>query len=92
MSSNAGNFSDVPFFLYKLGITVPEDVTHVCVDHSVLALPTGAFERCRQLKEVVFPEGLREIGRSAFYDCKSLERVNSPSTLTAIGDWAFVFT
>mmetsp|Transcript_1502 Transcript_1502/g.2932 ORF Transcript_1502/g.2932 Transcript_1502/m.2932 type:complete len:203 (+) Transcript_1502:122-730(+) len=78
-----------PFFLYKLGITVPEDVKRLRVDPSVAALPANAFAGRRQLKEVVLPEGLEEIGRRAFNSCRSLKRINFPSTLTAIGPFAF---
>eukprot|EP00579_Thalassiosira_antarctica_P025553 CAMPEP_0202028500 /NCGR_PEP_ID=MMETSP0905-20130828/63482_1 /ASSEMBLY_ACC=CAM_ASM_000554 /TAXON_ID=420261 /ORGANISM="Thalassiosira antarctica, Strain CCMP982" /LENGTH=427 /DNA_ID=CAMNT_0048592209 /DNA_START=267 /DNA_END=1550 /DNA_ORIENTATION=+ len=78
-----------PFFLYKLGIIVPQHVEHVRVHHSVKFIPAFAFEGRRQLKDVVLPEGLRKIGEDAFNDCESLERINFPSTLTAIGYSAF---
>ena len=79
----------LPFFLYKLGIKVPWDVRHVCVHHSIAAIQAGAFLDHHQLKEIVLPEGLQEIGEYAFLGCRMLERINCPSTLTAIGDEAF---
>ena len=72
MPNNASNFTDDLFFLYILGITVPEDVTHVRVHRSVKSIPAGAFEDCRQLEEVVLPEGLQEIGENTFYGCRLL--------------------
>lgn len=39
--------------------------------------------------EVVIPEGVEIIGRSAFYDCKSLKSVTIPEGVQIIGDYAF---
>lgn len=89
MGNHASRFPNAPFFLYTDGAIVPQDVTHVCVHPSVAAIPDRAFVGHRQLKEVVLPEGLEEIGRRAFNSCRSLKRINFPSTLTAIGPFAF---
>lgn len=39
------------------------------------------------LKEVILPEGLETIGKSAFAMCTALEKVNIPSTVTTLGRW-----
>jgi len=57
MTRNSAN--DEPFFRYKLGIDVPQDVTRVFIDPSVAFIPAADFRDRRQLKEVVLPEGLR---------------------------------
>ena len=36
---------------------VPEDVTHVRVDHSVTVIPEGAFREYLKLEEVELPRG-----------------------------------
>jgi len=87
--TNISNSANAPFFLYTEGAIVPEGVTHLRVDHSVAAVPTRAFAHHHQLKEVVLPEGIQEIGVRAFRDCLALECINFPSTLTAIGFGAF---
>lgn len=48
-----------------------------------------AFDYCRFLTRVDFPEGLIEIEDGAFYDCKRLQIVNFSSTIESIGDCAF---
>ena len=45
---------------------------------------TNAFHSCRNLKEVIFNDGLRKIGVGAFYNCTSLESTTLPSTVTEI--------
>ena len=47
-----------------------------------------AFNRCNNLREVVFHEGLKIAG-SAFGNCKSLESITLPSTVTLLGSAAF---
>ena len=61
-------------------ITVPETVTK---------LREYVFFRCRSLRRVVLPAGLREIGNSAFGGCSSLTEVTIPEGVTTIGDEAF---
>lgn len=46
------------------------------------------FSGCRQLREVVFNEGLEKIGRLSFWNT-SLESVTLPSTLIELGNHAF---
>ena len=91
MSNNrrTQNSADAHWFVYKLGIDVPEDVTHVLVHRSVEVLPEGVFENCKHLKEVKIEEGLREIGAAAFRICVLLEYVTLPSTLKKICERAF---
>ena len=48
-----------------------------------------AFKDCKQLREVVFNEGLQKIGVSAFRMCTSLSSITIPSTVTEIGGSAF---
>ena len=76
-------------FVYAPGEEVPRDVTRVVVPGSVAVLPDEAFEDNRSLEEVVFEEGVVEVGQFAFCDCKSLRHVRLPSTLLRIGDDAF---
>ena len=81
---------DALFFPYAPGVKVPRDVRRVRVRGSVTVIPNDAFAHCRLLKQIEFPDGLREIGAWAFDCCVSLERVDFPSTLRKIGRSAFL--
>ena len=74
MSANESKSTNVSFFLYKDGITVPQDVTHIRVDPSVTTLPTGVFYGLLQLSEAMLPEGPEELGLGAFDSCTSVKR------------------
>ena len=52
-------------------------------------LSGGAFSCCDNLREVVIPEGITEIGSLAFAECSKLERVYIPATVTQINETAF---
>ena len=41
------------------------------------------------LKKVVIPEGVMEIGKGAFADCKNLRKVEIPESVELIMDYAF---
>jgi len=64
---------------------VPENVTIVRFHSSVTEVRHDMFQNCKQLKEVVFNEGLRKIGNMAFYDCSELVHIIFPSTLLEMG-------
>ena len=64
-------------------------VRFVCPD-SVKTIGGSAFNGCKSLESVTFPEeGLREIGDSAFISCSALESVTFPEGLQEIGSEAF---
>ena len=71
------------------GQSVPRNVVSVRFAFNVTEAEREAFFRCRNLREVVFNEGLRTIRRNAFCGCIFLQRITLPSTLTEIGDDAF---
>lgn len=41
------------------------------------------------MKEIIIPEGVREIASYAFYGCSSLEKLTIPETVNIIGEYAF---
>ncbi|MBR4172089.1 MAG: nicotinamide-nucleotide amidohydrolase family protein [Kiritimatiellae bacterium] len=55
----------------------------------VTGIGDGAFQRCKGLKSVTMPDGIRQIGARSFSDCKSLERVTLPEGLHTIGEFCF---
>ncbi len=50
---------------------------------------SGAFYGCRNITEVILPDGVQTIGNNTFRYCSSLEKVFIPCTVTSIGDGAF---
>ena len=93
------------YFLYRMGVTVPKTVTHVCIPKTVKHLSihdtkdqfyylfpqqwVHAFENCMSLIEVVLHEGVKTIGFRAFAGCSSLPHIVIPSSVTSISDGAF---
>lgn len=52
------------------------------------SIPANALSGLENLKTVVLPQGVTEIGEAAFKDCKNLESVTIPG-VTTIGEGAF---
>ena len=85
-----------------VSVTVPSTVTDIgsfvfedCVNLEKAVIDCkenridGLFNRCRNLKEVVLPEGLEVIQNYTFGHCESLKSIKLPSTITEIGYEAF---
>ena len=60
-------------------------------DYDTTSIGDFAFEYCKKLEKVTFPEAVTSIGRNAFYDCERLHTVVLPSKLTEIGAGAFKY-
>lgn len=50
---------------------------------------TGAGGNLDNLREIILPSSLKNIGDGAFYSCANLRTVIIPESVTSIGDWAF---
>ena len=68
---------------------IGESAFHSCRSLERISMPScvtsitdSMFNNCRDLKEVMFGEGLQYIEVSAFRYCKSLERIAIPYTVT----------
>ncbi len=92
----AGN----PSYSSENGIIFNADKTAVLLAPSTItgeyALPStvsniayGSFNRCKQLRGIILPEGLYEINDMAFDSCINLSTITLPSTLEVIGPGAF---
>ncbi|MBR4718608.1 MAG: leucine-rich repeat domain-containing protein, partial [Lentisphaeria bacterium] len=51
---------------------------------------TMMFDGCANLKKVVIPDGIREIGAAAFSGCANLSEINLPDSVTKIWNRAFL--
>ena len=52
---------------------------------------SGAFSNCKNVTNIVMPEGLQKIESYAFDHCTGLECIKVPNTVTEIGNKAFVY-
>lgn len=43
----------------------------------------------KNVKTIVIPDGITEIGNGAFEECSSLQSIDIPNSVTEIGDYAF---
>ena len=69
----------------------PEEIqiTKLIINGDTKAIPAKRFANFETLREVIFEEGVEEIGERAFSDCGLLEVVSLPNTLTTIDTAAF---
>lgn len=82
--------------LYEEGILTPGFAhTVLCNEDGTLVVPEGirairgAFHGRQDIKSVVLPDGIIEVGDSAFNCCEKLERVEFPASVRVIGEHAF---
>ena len=71
------------------GQRVPEDVVSMRFHPSVTKVENMSVKGRRNLKKIVFNEGIKTIGHATFSCCKSLLDFKLPSTLTSIRGFAF---
>ncbi len=71
----------------SLWLGIP-DVIHLFIGDKVERIPSCLFSESL-FKEIVIPEGVKEIGHSAFEGNYKLTSVTLPSTLQTIGSYAF---
>lgn len=79
-SKGADRLIRVPRAYRGKSFTVPE---------SVRVLEKCAFFGCKELREIILPEGLVSIGPVAFEMCESLRRIVLPKSLKKLGAGAF---
>ena len=48
-----------------------------------------AFYRCSGITKVVFPDGIKIVGRYAFYYCRDLQSLTVPHSITSFGGYTF---
>ena len=68
------------------------NVQEAVMTDGIKVIEEGAFKGCTGLKQVIFPNTLREIGAAAFSGCKNLSTAALPRELEQIGDYAFADT
>lgn len=65
------------------------DVQEAVMTDGIKVIEDGAFKGCENLKQIIFPNTLREIGPTTFSSCRNLVTAALPRSLEQIGDYAF---
>lgn len=65
------------------------DLAREAEGRDVIGISPRAFENCRNLRRILLPETLEEIGEMAFAGCRSLTEVTIPGSVRKIGTLAF---
>ena len=55
----------------------------------VTSVGIGAFNICRNLTSIIFPDTITFIDWYAFYGCSGLSNIDLPNAITSIGDYTF---
>ncbi|MBR5971685.1 MAG: leucine-rich repeat protein [Paludibacteraceae bacterium] len=88
MSDDESEFID-PYVVSDYQYMDRNDITDVTLSDSLLLIGVSAFHGCRNLMDVVIPNGCEEIMDSAFYGCRSLNTIEIPSSVFYVGRNAF---
>ncbi|MBR5170724.1 MAG: leucine-rich repeat protein [Muribaculaceae bacterium] len=83
------------------GFAANSKITHVELPNSLTNIgnenyseydrPTGAFENCFSLTNIVIPNSVTTIGIDAFYNCQGITNIEIPSSVTNINSYAFSY-
>ncbi len=68
------------------------EVQEAVMTDGITVIDEGAFKGCIELRQVIFPLTLKEIGDHAFAGCGNLITASLPSSLEQIGKYAFTGT
>jgi hypothetical protein len=66
-----------------------EKLQEVNIPSTVTSIGTGAFARCRALKNVELPDGLLTLNDDAFSNCEAFTEITIPGSVKNIEDDAF---
>ena len=66
-----------------------EGIGRLVFDYDIVTIPDEAFNGCKSIKYVKYPNSVASIGNAAFYNCISLASVTILNSVTSIGEYAF---
>ena len=88
LSQNGLIGGPLPIGYFGKGLTIIE-IPSKYNNKPVVAIGSGAFVECQEIKELILPNTIRIIGQGAFCMCKNLEKINFPNSLKEIHLRAF---
>ena len=96
VSEENSEFSAIDGVLYNKDKTklicypISKSDTVYAIPDSVTSIGTVAFTGCKNLKNIVIPNSVTDIGEiKTFDDCTSLTSITIPNGVTSIGSWTF---
>ena len=66
-----------------------ESLEEISIEEGIKKIGTRAFESCKSLKKIKFPDSLEYIGASAFSGCENLEEIVLPKNIERLDYRAF---
>ncbi len=70
-------------------LTCDYALIYASISGTTTSIETLAFNQCKSLKSVSFPDSLTSIGEKAFVDCKSIENIAFPAAGLTLASEAF---
>ena len=70
---------------YSGELRIPNDIN----GYKVILICNNAFSNCKEIKSIVIPNSVKDIGIYAFSGCSSLEKISIPASVSTIGEGAF---
>ena len=66
-------------------------LTRVAISGNITTMEIGVFKDCKELKDVTFCDGIKQIGVEMFMNCSAIETISIPDTVETIGGSAFEY-
>ncbi len=64
-------------------------IKHVVLEEGITAIPSVAFNQCKELMDISIPDSVEKIGPNVFYGLTNLEGISLPANLTEIESGTF---
>ena len=83
--NEGGEFIFVKFSKREGKVIIPDKI----MDYKCCRIESRDFMHWDELTEIIIPEGVLSIGKSAFECCPNLINIKIPNSVISIGDFAF---
>ncbi|MBR5643967.1 MAG: leucine-rich repeat domain-containing protein [Salinivirgaceae bacterium] len=70
-------------------VKIPNSIIYKGQTYYVTDIDQYAFYYCKNLTEIIIPEGVTSIYYESFYGCRNLKSIFIPRSVTSISEWAF---
>lgn len=94
-------YTDETLYIYGSGIVTGKTdfesrfsekyVSYVYIEDGIAGIGKSAFDKCKDIKTVRLPAGIKEIAYYGFAYCESLKEIKLPDSLEIIGESAFFY-
>ena len=70
-------------------VNCDEDVVCAILRADTIGIADNTFDNCTNLKNILIPDGVKNIGEYAFQNCMSLTDLNIPKSVDNLGEYTF---